>query len=59
VKYAMGVVGLGVMGASLARNLESRGFAVVGNDLDAAKTAAFLAGPAKGKPSSASIARRR
>ena len=47
--YAMGVVGLGVMGANLARNIESRGFAVAGYDLDAAKTAAFLAGPARGR----------
>src|SRR5687767_2136789 len=45
----MGVVGLGVMGASLARNIESKGFPVVGYDLDAKKTSAFLEGPAKGK----------
>ena len=42
VKYAMGVVGLGVMGANLARNIESRGFPVVGYDLDAAKAQAFV-----------------
>jgi 6-phosphogluconate dehydrogenase len=47
--YKMGVVGLGVMGASLARNIESKGFPVVGYDLDAAKMKAFLEGPAKGK----------
>jgi 6-phosphogluconate dehydrogenase len=47
--YKMGVVGLGVMGASLARNIESKGFPVVGYDLDASKTKAFLEGPAKGK----------
>ena len=46
--YNMGVVGLGVMGASLARNIESRGFPVVGYDVDAAKTRAFIEGPAKG-----------
>ena len=34
MKYTMGVVGLGVMGANLARNIESRGFPVVGYDLD-------------------------
>src|SRR5688500_10068177 len=49
MKYGMGVVGLGVMGASLARNIESKGFPVVGYDLDAKKTGAFLQGPAKGK----------
>jgi 6-phosphogluconate dehydrogenase len=49
MQYKMGVVGLGVMGASLARNIESKGFPVVGYDLDAKKTNAFLDGPAKGK----------
>jgi 6-phosphogluconate dehydrogenase len=48
MRYAMGVVGLGVMGANLARNIESRGFPVIGYDLDAAKMKAFLEGPAKG-----------
>ncbi len=38
---AIGVVGLGVMGANLARNMESRGYAVAGYDLDPAKTQAF------------------
>jgi len=42
--YKIGVVGLGVMGANLARNIASRGFAVAGYDLDAAKTQAFAAG---------------
>ena len=46
--YRMGVVGLGVMGASLARNIESKGFPVAGYDVEAAKTKAFLDGPAKG-----------
>jgi 6-phosphogluconate dehydrogenase len=45
----MGVVGLGVMGANLARNIESKGFPVAGYDLDAGKTKALLEGPAKGK----------
>jgi 6-phosphogluconate dehydrogenase len=47
--YKVGVVGLGVMGANLARNIESRGLPVAGYDLDAAKTKAFLDGPARGK----------
>jgi 6-phosphogluconate dehydrogenase len=46
--HSIGVVGLGVMGANLARNIESRGFGVVGYDLDAKKTNAFVTGPAKG-----------
>jgi 6-phosphogluconate dehydrogenase len=40
--YKMGVVGLGVMGANLARNIESRGFPVAGYDLDASKRKAFV-----------------
>ena len=39
--HNIGVVGLGVMGANLARNIESKGFPVAGYDLDAAKTKAF------------------
>ena len=42
--YKIGVVGLGVMGANLARNIASKGFPVAGYDLDAAKTRAFAAG---------------
>jgi 6-phosphogluconate dehydrogenase len=48
MKYQIGVVGLGVMGANLARNIESRGFPVAGYDLAAAKTKAFVEGSAKG-----------
>ena len=44
----MGVVGLGVMGGSLARNIESKGLPVAGYDVDAARTRAFIEGPAKG-----------
>jgi len=47
--YKIGVVGLGVMGHNLALNMERNGFAVAGYDLDAAKTRAFLSGPAAGK----------
>jgi len=47
--FKMGVVGLGVMGASLARNIESKDFPVVGYDLDKKKMQGFLDGPAKGK----------
>ena len=46
--FKIGVVGLGVMGASLARNIASKGFPVAGYDLDAAKTQAFAAGEASG-----------
>ena len=40
--YDIGVVGLGVMGANLALNIEEHGFAVAGYDLDAAKAASFV-----------------
>ena len=49
MEYKMGVVGLGVMGANLARNMERNGFPVAGYDLDHDKTRAFLEGPAKGQ----------
>jgi 6-phosphogluconate dehydrogenase len=49
MEYKMGVVGLGVMGHNLALNMERHGFPVAGYDLDAARTAAFIAGPAAGK----------
>ena len=46
--YKIGVVGLGVMGANLARNIASKGFPVSGYDLDRAKTNAFAAGQPSG-----------
>jgi len=49
MKYKIGIVGLGVMGHNLALNMERNGFPVVGYDLDATKTKAFLEGPAAGR----------
>ncbi len=49
MSYKIGVVGLGVMGSNLALNMERHGFPVAGYDLDAAKTRAFVDGPARGK----------
>jgi 6-phosphogluconate dehydrogenase len=49
MSYKIGVVGLGVMGGNLARNMESKGFPVAGYDLDSKKVKAFLEGPAKGQ----------
>ena len=46
--YKIGVVGLGVMGANLARNIAGKGFPVAGYDVDAAKTQAFAAGQTDG-----------
>ena len=37
MQYKMGIVGLGVMGANLALNMERNGFPVAGYDLDVAK----------------------
>ena len=45
----IGVVGLGVMGANLALNMERNGFRIAGYDLDAAKGTAFVGGPAAGR----------
>ena len=42
-KQSFGIVGLGVMGENLALNIESRGFSVVGFDLDAKKVDSFAA----------------
>ena len=39
--YKLGVVGLGVMGANLARNADSQSFPVAGYDLDAGKRKAL------------------
>jgi 6-phosphogluconate dehydrogenase len=46
--YKIGVVGLGVMGANLARNIASKGFPVAGYDLNAEKTRAFAAAEPSG-----------
>jgi 6-phosphogluconate dehydrogenase len=55
MKSAIGVVGLGVMGANLARNIESRGFRVAGYDRDPARTSAFAAGEARNAVGAASL----
>ena len=49
MEFHIGVVGLGVMGANLALNIERNGFPVVGYDVSPAQTKAFLDGPGKGK----------
>jgi 6-phosphogluconate dehydrogenase len=49
MEFHIGVVGLGVMGANLALNIERNGFPVVGYDVAPAQAKAFLEGPAKGK----------
>jgi len=50
VKSSMGVVGLGVMGSNLGRNIAGKKFPVAGYDLDPAKTKAFVAESASGLP---------
>jgi 6-phosphogluconate dehydrogenase len=49
MQYKIGVVGLGVMGHSLALNMERNGFPVAGYNRDPKRTLAFLEGPARGK----------
>ena len=48
-KSNVAMVGLGVMGANLLLNLESRGFSGVGYDVNAETMQRFLAGPGAGK----------
>jgi 6-phosphogluconate dehydrogenase len=48
MSYDIGVIGLGVMGGSLALNMERHGFAVAGYDVSVAKVRAFLEGAAAG-----------
>ena len=40
----VGIVGLGIMGSAIARNLVDRGWRVVGFDIDEAKRAELAAG---------------
>ncbi len=48
-EYAIGMIGLGVMGANLARNLARHGFSVAGYDLDPARREAFDAHRSEGQ----------
>lgn len=54
--YSIGMIGLGVMGASLARNLASKGYTVAGYDLDADKRASFDRHAAEGLASFPDVA---
>jgi 3-hydroxyisobutyrate dehydrogenase-like beta-hydroxyacid dehydrogenase len=38
----VGVIGLGIMGGAIARNLKERGWVVIGYDIDPAKNAEML-----------------
>src|SRR5262245_30858698 len=58
MKETIGFIGLGAMGAGMARNLLKAGFALVVNDIDEAKVAALVASGAKAAPTPAEIARR-
>ena len=46
----IGVIGLAVMGQNLVLNMADRGFTVAVHNRSAARTEAFLAGPAAGRP---------
>ncbi len=48
-KAKIGLIGLGVMGANLALNIERNGFPIAVFNRTAEKTTAFLSGPAAGK----------
>ncbi len=49
MKYAIGLVGLGVMGRNLALNIERHGFSVAGYDLDPGKVQSFTRGEGQGR----------
>jgi 3-hydroxyisobutyrate dehydrogenase len=54
----IGFIGLGAMGAGMARNLLKAGYALVVNDIDQAKVAALVASGAEAAPTAADVARR-
>ena len=53
----IGFIGLGAMGAGMARNLLKAGYALVVNDIDSAKVAAIVAAGAKAAATPADVAR--
>lgn len=53
----IGFIGLGAMGAGMARNLLKAGHALVVNDVDGTKVAAIVAAGAKAAPTAAEVAR--
>src|SRR4051812_13229656 len=54
----IGFIGLGAMGAGMARNLLKAGYALVINDIDRAKADALVAAGAEAAPTAADVARR-
>ena len=53
----IGFIGLGAMGAGMARNLLKAGYALVVNDIDSTKVAALVAAGARVAPTAADVAR--
>jgi 3-hydroxyisobutyrate dehydrogenase-like beta-hydroxyacid dehydrogenase len=53
----IGFIGLGAMGAGMARNLLKAGYALVVNDIDQTKVAALVASGAEAAPTAADVAR--
>jgi 3-hydroxyisobutyrate dehydrogenase-like beta-hydroxyacid dehydrogenase len=53
----IGFIGLGAMGAGMARNLLKAGYALVVNDIDSTKVAALVAAGARAAPTAADVAR--
>ena len=52
----VGMIGLGIMGGAMARNLVAAGFPVIGYDIDARATEAALAAGCRIAPSAAAVA---
>jgi 3-hydroxyisobutyrate dehydrogenase-like beta-hydroxyacid dehydrogenase len=53
----IGFIGLGAMGAGMARNLLKAGYALVVNDIDSTKVAALVAAGARAAPTATDVAR--
>jgi 3-hydroxyisobutyrate dehydrogenase-like beta-hydroxyacid dehydrogenase len=57
MRETIGFIGLGAMGAGMARNLLKAGYALVVNDIDSTKVAALVAAGARAASTAADVAR--
>lgn len=57
MEQTVGIVGLGIMGGAIARNLVTAGWCVLGHDIDQSRCAALAAAGVEIRPDAAAIAR--
>src|SRR5215510_2818111 len=55
-KGQVGIIGLGIMGGAIARNLSAAGWQVIGHDIDAARTHEAAAAGVAIEPNAAAVA---